>query len=142
MEGLVYDSKKKFAPGITADASNHWHESGHGQLGMTIPNGSAPVGYRSAKITMMTRSTSESELFLLEDASIYALWYKILLKDMVVNCNEPIKVYQDNKSTITMAMQGASFKRTKHLIGKQTCIKERIQNKDIVLQYLMTKEKA
>jgi hypothetical protein len=39
-----------------------------------------------------------------------------------------------------MAMQGASFKRTKHLIGKQTFVKERIQNGDIVLQYLPTKD--
>jgi hypothetical protein len=59
---------------------------------------------------------------------------------MGFNCNEPIKVYQDNKSTTILAMQGASFKRTKHLIGKQTFFKERIQNKDIVLQYLPTKE--
>jgi hypothetical protein len=36
----------------------------------------------------------------------------------------PIKIYQDNKSTIIMAMQGASFKRTKHLIGKETYVKE------------------
>jgi hypothetical protein len=139
-EGLVYDSKKKFIPGITADASHHLHTSGHGQHGMTISNGSAPVGYRSAKITMMTRSSSESELYSLEDASTYALWYQILLKDMGVEHNKPIKIYQDNKSTIIMAMQGASFKRTKHLIGKQTFVKERIQNGDIVLQYLPTKD--
>jgi hypothetical protein len=37
-----------------------------------------------------------------------------------------------------MAMQGASFKRTTHLIDKQTFVKERIQNGDIVLQYLPT----
>jgi hypothetical protein len=108
---------------------------GHGQHGMNISNGSAPVGYRSAKITMMTRSSSESELYSLEDASLYALWYQILLRDMGVEHNKPIKIYQDNKLIITMAMQGASFKRTKHLIGKQTFVKERIQNGDIVLQY-------
>jgi hypothetical protein len=39
-----------------------------------------------------------------------------------------------------MAMQGASFKRTKHLIGKETYVKEWIQNGDIALQYLPTKE--
>jgi hypothetical protein len=64
-EGLVNDSKKKFISGIT----------GYGQHGMNISNGSAPVGCRSAKITMMTRSSSESELYSLEDASTYALWY-------------------------------------------------------------------
>jgi hypothetical protein len=139
-EGLLYDSKKKFRPSISADASHHLHASGHGQHGMTIDNGSAPVGYRSAKITMMTRSSSESELFSLEDASTYALWYKILLHDMGFEHKGPIKIYQDNKSTIIMAMQGASFKRTKHLIGKETYVKERIQNGDIALQYLPTKE--
>ena len=39
-----------------------------------------------------------------------------------------------------MAIQGGSFKRTKHLIGRQNFVRERVQNGDIVLAYLPTKD--
>ena len=75
----------------------------------------------------------------LEDASTYAVWYQLLLSDLGVSAR-PITVCQDNKSTIIMAVKGASFKRTKHLIGRHSYVKERIANGDIVLKYVPTKE--
>jgi hypothetical protein len=89
---------------------------------------------------MMTRSSSESELVNAEDGSTYVVWTIKLLEDMGFPPKKPIKVYQDNLSTIIMAGQGGNFKRTKHLICKESYIRERLQNNDMVLLHLPTKQ--
>ena len=137
--GLRFVSAAPFRPCIHADASHHLYPTGHGQMGMVISNGSAPVGHRSVKIRMITRSSSESELCALEDASTYAVWYNLLLSDLGFDFIKPLTIYQDNKSTIIMAIQGATFKRTKHLIGRQSFVRERIHDGEISLKYLGTK---
>jgi hypothetical protein len=138
-EGLEFRSDIKFQPQIYADASHLLHPGGHGQEGIIITNGSAPVASRSVKIKLMTRSSSESELFALEEASTYAVWYKTLLGDLGITC-QAIPIYQDNKSAIIMASQGPSFRRTKHLMGRETYVKERLTAGEIRLRYLPTKE--
>ena len=138
--GLKFDSKIAFNPHICADASHHLYHSGHGQQGFFISNGSAPVGSRSTKIRMITRSTSESELVALEEASTYAVWYTLLLSELGMKLDKPITIYQDNKSTMVMAAMGPTFKRTKHLIGKRSYVRERLADKQIMLAYMPTRE--
>jgi hypothetical protein len=135
---MTYKSNIPFQPKISADASHHLHPTGHGQAGMIISNGSAPVAFKSSKIKMITRSSAESELIALEDASTYAIWYSLLLRDLGVSKQKPITIFQDNQSTIIIAIQGPTFKRTKHLLGRESYIKERILNGDVVLKYLPT----
>jgi len=74
---------------------------------MVITNGSAPVFHRSAKLKLITRSSSESEseLCSLEDASTYAVWYKNLLQEFVTETRAN-EILQDNKSTFIMATKG------------------------------------
>ena len=108
-EGLVYTATVPFVPSISADASHHLYPEGHGQQGFFISNGSAPVGHRSTKIKMITRSSSESELCGAEEGATYAAWYRLLLQGMGVSSSGPIVFYQDNKSTVIMAVQGGTF---------------------------------
>jgi hypothetical protein len=88
----------------------------------------------------MTRSSSESELVTTEDGSTFVVWTTQLLQDMGFPPQKPVKVFQDNLSTIIMAGQGGSFKRTKHLNCKESFIRERLQNNEIVLLHLPTKQ--
>jgi hypothetical protein len=138
--GLEFRRDVKFHPIIHADASHLLYDSGHGQAGMFITNGSAPVAHRSIKIKMITRSSSESELVCLEDASTYAVWYSLLLKEMGVDLGGPITITQDNMSSMVMAVQGATFRRTKHLMGRESYVRERLLNKEVVLQYVPTND--
>ena len=66
------------------------------------------------------------------------MWFQSLLSAFKVNGGEPMKVYQDNKSTIIMTVQGGNFKRTKHLIIKESFVKERILHGKMELKYLST----
>jgi hypothetical protein len=138
--GLVFkkNNSGKFVPEIWCDASHAGHPDGYGHAGIIISFGSAPIGTRSFKIKFICRSSGESELYVLEEASTYAVWLKCFLESMGIVLDAPITIHQDNKSTIIMASQGGNFKRTKHLICKESYVKERLLNGDIKLQYLPT----
>ena len=138
-EKMRFKAKVAFKPQIYADASHHLYDIGHGQAGMVITNGSAPVGHRSAKLKLITRSSSESELCSLEDASTYAIWYKNLLQDMGIETGA-VEILQDNKSTIIMATQGLNFRHNKHIMARKMFIQERIESGEVTLKYCKTKD--
>jgi hypothetical protein len=135
--GLVFTATD-MQPRIYADASHCLHTDGRGQAGVVITMGGAPILCRSFKIKSITRSSSESELIALEEASTYVNWLHCLLKSMFISVDKATPIYQDNQSTILIAQQGGNFKRTKHLICKESYVRERIDNNDIKLKYLPT----
>jgi hypothetical protein len=139
--GPIFDGNVPLEANIFADASHCLHFTGHGQGGIIITLGSAPIHIMSFKLKLITRSSSESELVVLEEASTFAVWLKLLLMELgVIEKGEPITVYQDNLSTIFIATEGGKFKRSKHLLTRESYVKERIENGDIVLKHKPTAE--
>lgn len=138
--GIEFDGTRPVVPVMYADASHITHPDGLSQAGIIITLGSAPILSRSFKIKLVTRSSSESELYALEEASTYAEWLKMLLSDMGAPCEGPVITYQDNTSTIVMATQGGHFKKVKHMLVREAFVGERIANGDIALRYLPTGE--
>jgi hypothetical protein len=138
--GIVFKHNIPISPKVYADASHGLHTTGHGQGGIAITLGSGTIYCRSFKIKSITRSSSESELFTVEDASTFVVWLKTLLLDLGIDILDPIPVFQDNKSTIIMAIQGGNFKRTKHLICKESYVRERLLAGDMRLLYLPTSQ--
>lgn len=114
---IVFDGSQPIKPVIYADASHGVYPNARGHGGIFITLGSAPILSRSFKIKAVTRSSSESELYVLEEASTYAGWLILLLSELAVELDEPIATCQDNMSTMIIALQGGNFKRTKHLLG-------------------------
>lgn len=139
--GLFLDGKATLAPQIYADASHCTHPTGHGHAGIVITLGSAPVLCKSFKLKAVTRSSSESELYALEEATTYAVWLLLLLDELRLPCTVPIPVFQDNLSTIIMASkENMSFKRSKHLLTREGFVREKILSGDIVLLPKRTEE--
>eukprot|EP01033_Poteriospumella_lacustris_P017558 gene17558-12566_t len=66
---LHFPRKTQLVPAIYADASHCVHPTGHGHGGIILTLGTAPVICRSFKLKMITRSSSESELVCLEEAT-------------------------------------------------------------------------
>jgi hypothetical protein len=60
------------------------------------------------------------------------------LKELNLQQTDPTEVAQDNKSTIVMALAGGNFKRTKHLLCKESFVKERIESNHMKLKYIPT----
>jgi len=119
-----------------ADASHGLHSDGRGHGAIAITLGSAPVMTRCFKLKPTTRSSSESELYVLDETSTYCGWFKLLLRGLGYRDPKPVQIYQDNKSTIIMAMEGGHFKRTKHLLIRESFIKEQLDQGFCELKYL------
>jgi hypothetical protein len=138
----VFDGNIALNALISADASHCLYFTGHGHGGIIITLGSAPIHCQSFKLKMATRSSSESELVVCEEASTYAVWLKLLLKELgVMTDDEPITIYQDNLSTMIIAEAGAgNFKRTKHLLSRELFVCERIAKGDVKLLHKRSAE--
>lgn len=125
-------------PIIYADASHCIYFASHGHGGIVITLGSAIVHCMSYKLKLTTRS--ESELVVLEEASTYAVWLNVLLKELgsVVE-EEPITVYQDKMSIMFITSEGqGNSKTTKHLLVRKSFVKEQVECGDIRLTYKPT----
>jgi hypothetical protein len=139
--GPVFDGNIPMEPAIHADASHASHPKGHSHAGIIAGYGSAPVLCKSYKIKSICRASSESELYVYEEGSTYAVWLKALLTELeLISTKTPITLYQDNQSTIIIGLKGANFKRTRHLVTRDSFIKERIERGDIDVKYCPSEE--
>ena len=55
-------------------------------------------------------------------------------------CKKPVTVYQDNQSAMRMQQGHASFRRSKHIIVRDSFIKQHIDDGKIALEYLPTED--
>jgi len=111
---------------IYADASHGVHVNGTGHGCIIVRIGTGMVFIRSYKLKMVTLSSTESEWLVLCEATQFARWLRDMLPYIGVNVVNPIKIKQDNTSTIWLAENGANFARTKHLLIRRNYAKEGI----------------
>jgi len=123
------------------DASYAIHDDAKGHSGTLITVGcvkGSPVFIRSRKQKLVTRSSTESELVAMHDASPQVVWTKGFLEELG-HAQRPAVIMQDNKSTIFMAEKGSgNFHRTKHIAVRYFAIKQLIEEETVQLQYSPT----
>ena len=124
---------------LYVDASHAVHPDGKGQGGMVITLGSAPILAKTWKFKHVTLSSTEAELSALAEAATYVVWTREFLADLGFPQGEPTTIYEDNMSAIQMSKKGGgNFKRSKHLMVRQTFINELIDSGVLSLQYCPT----
>ena len=64
------------------------------------------------------------------------LWVKIILEDLKVQWSKPMKLYCDNKSTISIAHNSVQHDRTKHIEIGRHFIKEKLDSGLICTPYV------
>lgn len=84
-------------------------------------------------------SSTEAEYVALSQAISEACWLKALLVDFGFNLG-PIKLFEDNQSTIKMAHMSTSTSRVKHLEIRRAFVKEKLEKGIINLEYVSTSE--
>jgi hypothetical protein len=93
----------------------------------------------STKQKINTKSTAEAELVGLSDQSGTILMYKEFPAHQRYNLGE-IKIFQDNQSTIALVNRGHSTsQRTRHVNIRYFYLKDRIDQKEIVVEYIESK---
>ena len=93
------------------------------------------VGWKSRKQSSIATSTSEAEFAALSELCSEIIWYKQLVKDLRIEVNQAIMVFEDNTMCIQMATTDKMRSRSKHIDIKYHNVREAIKEKLIELQY-------
>jgi hypothetical protein len=94
-----------------------------------------PVYTSSTKQKLVNRSSTESELIALHEGLAKVVWLQELLGELGYSYG-PSVLFQDNKSTITLAEQGASSSgKSKHISVRYFYVKQLIDAKQVTVEY-------
>lgn len=73
--------------------------------------------------------------------TIFVVWINIFIKILNLNLNqEPIQLYWDNQTAISLMKNGAVSSRSKHIMVKCYYIYKMIENNEIIVDYMLTND--
>ena len=134
----VGTDKSDFRVICFADASHGVHANGKSHSGIIISHGRGPVLAKSVKQKIVCRSSTESELVTLSDATSLAAHELAFFQSLGMEF-KPVKVHQDNISTIRLAKNGRSLSdRTKHIKLRYFFVKQYIDDGEFEIVYCPT----
>jgi hypothetical protein len=135
---MQFSSSASMEPTIFADASHLLHLDARGHGGIILSLGSAPIMTKSYKLRLNTKSSTESEIVVLEAATSYSTWWNILLEELKIKSKNPIIIYQDNTSGIQMVKNQLFDNLNKHLVNRVQIIKQQLDLNTISIKYCPT----
>jgi hypothetical protein len=100
-----------------------------------------PISWASKLQKSVALSSCEAEYIALKEATKEMLY----LKEVLLKLDLPIKleasiIYTDSKSAIELANNPEHHVRTKHIDIQYHFVREKVQNKEIILRFISTKE--
>lgn len=106
---------------------------------MMLGKGACISGSNKHKIN--TKSACERELVGVDDYISTVMWALYFIQEQGFDMTHA-RIYQDNKSTILLENNGkmSSSKRTKHIKSKFFFITDKIQQGEVIVEYLPTEE--
>ena len=96
------------------------------------------VSWRSKKQNVVARSSAEAEFRAMALGVCELLWLKIILEDLKIVWEGPMKLYCDNKSAINFAHNPVQHDRTKHVEVDKHFIKEKLDSELICTPFVST----
>lgn len=79
-----------------------------------------------------------AELIALSEATKEAIWIKMLLEEIKINCEQPIVIYEDNESVRKMIKGTRKSNRTKHINVCYHFMRDSIHDETITCEYCPT----
>ena len=70
------------------------------------------------------------------------LWVKIVLEDLKISVNEPIKLFCDNQSAISITHNPVQHDRTKHIKIDRHFIKKKLEKGIIQIPYISSEKQV
>ena len=99
----------------------------------------APVSWKSTLQSTVALSTTEAEYMAIIEAVKEAIWLHGILKDLGVD-HKHLEVYSDSQSAIHLAKNQVFHTRTKHIDVRYHFVQEILEEEEILLQKIQTKE--
>jgi hypothetical protein len=104
--------------------------------------GECLVSWLSKKQSSISLSTTETEYIAATTCCTQVLWMKQTLTDIQVEYDEPIPIYCDNTSAISISKNPVMHSKTKHIPIKYHFLWEQVAEKNIRVEYVGTKEQV
>ena len=104
--------------------------------------GECLVSWLSKKQSLVSLSTTEVEYIAAPTCCTQVFWMKQTLTDIQVEYDEPIPIYCDNTSTISISKNLLMHSKTKHIPIKYHFLREQVVEKNIKVEYVVTKEQV
>jgi hypothetical protein len=123
-----------------SDASHLQHADGRGHTGFLAKLGNTIVMSRSGKQKIQARSSTEAEIIAAEECATYLVYMRKLCEELGIPTDGPTTIAQDNKSAIIIVNQGGTFKRTKHMVGRISYLKQCIDDRNATMVYTSTRD--
>ena len=89
---------------------------------------------------MIARSSIETEFRAMAQGICELLWLKIILEDLRIKSDNPMRLYCDNKSAISIAHNPVQHDRTKHIEVDRHFIKETLDSGLICTLYVPSQD--
>jgi hypothetical protein len=127
---------------VYCDSSHGSHLDGRGHLCWIATVNGTVVGMRSAKVGMVTLSSTETEQCAMCEAATFVKWWRAMLPIFSCEVTGPIPIYHDNLSTIWLQRRDGSFARTKHIMIRRNYSREMREAGEIVVIHMNTEDMA
>ena len=98
------------------------------------------VTLTSKKQKYISQSTPETKYVVAVVNCTNIVWIKQLLKGMKEDIIEPVILYCDNTSSINISKNHMMHTKTKHIAIKYHYLRELVQDKEVKMEYVNTKE--
>ena len=98
------------------------------------------VSWTSKKKNCTSQSTAEAKYVAATVNCSNIVWFKQLLEGMKVEIKEPVVMFYDNTSAINISKNLVMHSKIKHIAIKYHFVSELVQDKEIRLEYVHTKE--
>jgi hypothetical protein len=122
---------------VDASYAIHSDARSHTAFGLTLGKGIFMA--KSSKQRLVTRSSTEAELVAANEAVGHVLWTINFMESLGLNNIRPCVLYEDNQSTIHIMNGGlSSIKRTRHMNVRELFVKEKVEDRTIVIEYKPT----
>ena len=103
--------------------------------------GDCLVSWLSKKKSSIFLSTAEAEYIAAADCCTQILWMNEALKDVNIETKQPITVFCDNTSAISLSKNQVMHSRTKHIPIKYHFLHEQVVEHNIRLEHINIEEK-
>ena len=135
--GLLFKKEGKLAMEVYTDADYAGSiVDRRSTTGYCMFLGGNLVAWRSKKQNVVARSSAEAEFRAMAQGICELLWMKIILDDLKIKYEVPMRLLCDNKSAISIAHNPVQHDRTKHIEIDRHFIKEKLDNGLVMTTYV------
>jgi hypothetical protein len=134
----IYKFESQHNPQGYADADWANDPERFSRSGTVIMFANAAISWSSTRQQAIAASSSEAELYALNELSREMKWIRNLMRGIGITTMLPLRLWQDNTATESIANNLLNNKRTKHIEVRERFVNLEVEQKNQEIQHLDT----